>query len=120
MGWMGLKRGPGHEFSQSLLDMMWLGGENIKMSAETMRVMPTVYSDEELSALKMPVLLLIGENEVIYNAKKALTRARKLISDLTGEIVPGCGHDISFSQHEIVDERMLTFLGADAQDSEGQ
>ncbi len=117
MGWMGLKSGPGHEFSQSLLDMMWLGGENIKMSAETMRVMPTVYSDEELGALKMPVLLLIGENEVIYNAERALARARQVIPDLTGELVPDCGHDISFSQHEIVDERMLTFLGADVHDS---
>ena len=116
MGWMGLKRGPGHEFSQSLLDIMWLGGENIKMSAETMRVMPTVYSDEELGALKMPVLLLIGENEVIYNAAKALARARLFIPDLTGELVPNCGHDISFSQNEIVDERVLTFLNADLQD----
>ena len=116
MNWMGLKRGPGHEFSQSLLDMMWFGGENIKMSAETMRVMPAVYSDEELGALKMPVLLLIGENEVIYNASKALARARRLIPDLTGELVPNCGHDISFNQHKIVDERMLTFLNADLQD----
>jgi pimeloyl-ACP methyl ester carboxylesterase len=116
MGWMGLKRGPGHEFSQSLLDMMWLGGENIKMSAETMRVMPTVYSDEELGALKMPVLLLIGENEVIYNAAKAMVRARRLIPHLTGELVPNCGHDISFSQHEFVDGRVLTFLDADLQD----
>ena len=116
MAWMGLKRGPGHEFSESLLDMMWLGGENIKMSAETMRVMPTVYSDKELGALKMPVLLLIGENEVIYNPTKALARAKGLITDLTGELLPNCSHDISFSQHDIVDERVLTFLNADIQD----
>lgn len=116
MGWMGLKRGPGHEFSQSLLDMIWLGGENIKMSAETMRVMPTVYSDEELGALKMPVLLLIGEKEVLYNASKALARAKRLIPDLSGELVPDCGHDISFSQHEIVNERVLKFLHANLQD----
>lgn len=113
MGWMGVKQGLGREFSQSLLDMMWLAGRSIKMSSETMRVMPTVYSDEELSTLKMPVLLLIGENEVIYNAEKALARAKILIPDLTGKIVPDCGHDISFTQHEIVDEQILTFLNAD-------
>ena len=112
MGWLGLKRGPGYEFSQSLLDMMWLGGETIKMSAETMRIMPTVFSDEELGRLNMSVLLLIGENEVIYNATKALARAKQLIIDLTGELVPNCGHDISFSQHKIVNERVLTFLNA--------
>ncbi len=117
MGWMGLKRGAGYEFSQNLLDMMWLGGETIKMSAETMRVMPTVYSDEELGGLKMPVLLLIGENEVIYNAKKALARAKQLIPELTGELVPNCGHDISFSQHKFVNKRILTFLSAKVKNS---
>ena len=116
MGWMGLKRGPDHEFSERLLDMMWLGGKYIKMSAETMRVMPTVYSDEELSELRMPVLLLIGENEVIYNAKKALTRAKRLIRDISGDLVPDCGHDISFSQYEIVNERILIFLNTDRND----
>ena len=110
MRWMGLKRGPGNEFSESLLDMMWLGGECINMSAETMRVMPTVFSDEELSELKMPVLLIIGENEVIYNAEKALARAKRLIPDLSGELLPNCGHDISFSQYEIVDKRILSYL----------
>jgi pimeloyl-ACP methyl ester carboxylesterase len=116
MDWMGIKGGPGNKFSQRLLDLMWLGAENIKTSAESMHVMPTVYTDDELSALRMPVLLLIGENEVIYSAEKALARARKLIPNLIGELVPNCGHDISFSQHEIVDERVLGFLNADLQD----
>ena len=88
MGWMGIKGGAGREFSQRLLDLMWLGGEHIEMSTETMRVMPTVFSDEELGALRPPVLLLIGENEVIYDPAKALARARRLIPDLEGELVP--------------------------------
>lgn len=117
MAWLGIKGGPGNDFQQRLLDFMWLGSEHIKMSAESMRVMPTVFSDEELGRFKMPVLLLIGENEVIYNAAKALARSRRLIPDLTGELVPNCGHDISFSQHEIVDKRVLAFLNADLQDS---
>lgn len=112
MAWMGLKRGRGNEFSERLLEIMWLGGENIKMSAETMRVMPAVYSDEELGRLNMPVLLLIGKNEVIYDSAKALARALRLIPDLTGELVPNCGHDISFTQHTMVNEKMLTFLNA--------
>ncbi|MFC2082412.1 alpha/beta fold hydrolase [Candidatus Bipolaricaulota bacterium] len=117
MGWMGIKGGEGNEFSQRLLDLMWLGGEHIKMSPETMRVMPTVFSDEELDALRPPVLLLIGENEVIYDAANALTRARCLIPDLEGELVPQCGHDITFSQHELVDARLLEFLNEGGQDA---
>lgn len=117
MAWLGLKGGPENDFQRCLLDIMWLGNEHIKISAESMRVMPTVFSDEELGHFKMPVLLLIGENEVIYNAHKALTRARRLIPDLTGELVPNCGHDISCSQHEIVDKRLLAFLNAELQNN---
>jgi pimeloyl-ACP methyl ester carboxylesterase len=117
MGWMGIKGGPGNDFPQRLLNLMWLGTEHIEMSAETMRVMPTVFSDDELGTLRIPVQLLIGENEVIYNAAKALARAKRLIPDLIGELVPNCGHDISFSQYKIVDERVLAFLNADLQDS---
>jgi pimeloyl-ACP methyl ester carboxylesterase len=111
MGWMGIRGGAGKQFLQSLLDLMWLGGEHIEMSAESMRVMPVVFSDEELGALRPPVLLLIGENEVIYDAAKALARARRLIPDLEGELVPRCSHDITFTQKEIVDARALQFLG---------
>jgi pimeloyl-ACP methyl ester carboxylesterase len=115
MSWMGIKGGPGNDFSQRLLDLMWLGAEHIRISADSMRVMPTVFSDDELRKLSIPVLLLIGENEVIYNAAKALARAKRLIPDLTGELVPNCGHDISFNQYKIVDQRVLTFLNADLQ-----
>jgi pimeloyl-ACP methyl ester carboxylesterase len=113
MGWMGVRGSVDSEFSQQLLDLMWLGAEHINMSAETMRVMPTVISDTQLGALSMPVLLLIGENEVIYDSQKALARAQQLIPDIKGELVPHCGHDISFNQHRIVDGRILTFFVTD-------
>lgn len=110
MGWMGIRGGAGNGFMQRLLDLMWLGGEHIEMSAKSMRVMPTVFSDEELGALRPPVLLLIGENEVIYDAAKAMERARRLIPHLESELVPQCSHDITFTQREIVDARVLEFL----------
>jgi pimeloyl-ACP methyl ester carboxylesterase len=72
--------------------------------------MPSVFSDAELKALHVPVLLLIGENEVIYDAAEAVDRARRLIPDFRGEVVPGCSHDMSSSQHQIVNARMLDFL----------
>jgi pimeloyl-ACP methyl ester carboxylesterase len=120
MGWIGLKGGAGNEFPQRLLDLMWLGGEHIETPPETMRVMPTVFSDEELGALRPPVLLLIGESEVIYDAAEAVARARRLIPHLEAELVPECGHEITFSRHEIVDSRVLAFLGKDSQDDDGR
>jgi len=39
-----------------------------------------------------------------------LGRARRLIPDLRGELVPSSSHDMCFSQHTIVDARVLEFL----------
>ncbi len=110
LGWLGIKGSPDNKFPQHLLDLMWKGVKHIKSSAESMQVLPDVLSDEELGKAKMPVLLLIGKNEVIYNPAEAMARARQLIPDLTGELIPDCGHDISFRQHKIVNKRVLAFL----------
>jgi pimeloyl-ACP methyl ester carboxylesterase len=39
-----------------------------------------VFNDDEFATLKMPVLLLIGDKEVLYDARSAVNRARRLIS----------------------------------------
>ena len=60
--------------------------------------------------MKVPTLLLIGEEEVISDPATALGRVRRLIPDFEGELVPGCRHDMCSSRHDIVDERVLEFL----------
>jgi hypothetical protein len=56
------------------------------------------------------MLLLMGEHEVIYDPARALARARRLIPHFVGELVPQSSHDMCFSQHRIVDRRILDFL----------
>jgi pimeloyl-ACP methyl ester carboxylesterase len=58
----------------------------------------------------VPTLLLIGDHEVIYDPATALARARRLIPDFEGGLVPRSSHDMAFSQHRIVDARILDFL----------
>jgi len=60
--------------------------------------------------LQVPTLLLIGAQEVIYDPKAALERARRLIPNFEGELVPRSSHDMSISKREIVDRRILEFL----------
>jgi pimeloyl-ACP methyl ester carboxylesterase len=67
-------------------------------------------SDDKLRSLHMPMLLLFGDDEVIYDSAKALERARRLIPHVEGELIPGCRHDMCFSQSRIVDARVLDFL----------
>jgi pimeloyl-ACP methyl ester carboxylesterase len=96
-----------------VLDLMYLGVKHFGRPTDTMRAdrdaaMPL--SDEELQSLHMPVLLLFGDGEVIYDSAGALDRARRLIPDVEGELIPRCRHDMCFSQSRIVDARVLDFL----------
>jgi pimeloyl-ACP methyl ester carboxylesterase len=114
MRWLGLKDNFGdpetRRLSDKVVDLMYLGVKHFGIPQETMRLVPTVLSDGELRAMHVPTLLLIGDREVIYDPAKALARARRLIPDFEGELVPGSSHDMAFSRHRIVDARVLDFL----------
>ena len=73
---------------------------------------PTVYTDAELKQTELPALLLIGEKDKIYNPRKALERAQKLMPDLKADIIPGAGHLLIMDQPEIINTRILQFLNA--------
>jgi pimeloyl-ACP methyl ester carboxylesterase len=111
MRWLGIKDNPGdpegRRLGDKVVDLMYLGLKHFRMPQE---IMPTVFSDGELRAMHVPTLLLLGDREVIYDPATALARARRLIPDFEGELVPRCRHDMCFSQHRIVDARVLDFL----------
>jgi len=110
MSWMGITDKHGDMLARYIRDLFYLGMKHFRLQEETMRLMPEAFSDNELRALRMPVLLLIGENEVIYNPAKALARAHQLIPEFEGELVPRSKHDMCSSQHKYVDMRVLEFL----------
>jgi pimeloyl-ACP methyl ester carboxylesterase len=60
--------------------------------------------------MHVPTLLLIGEGEAIYDPAAALDRARRVVPDLRGELVPRANHDLCLNQYRIVDARVLDFL----------
>jgi pimeloyl-ACP methyl ester carboxylesterase len=71
---------------------------------------PPVLTDTEWGSLRTPVLFLAGENEVIYSAEKAVDRLKRVAPQVTPEIIPGAGHDLTFVQTAVVNERILQFL----------
>lgn len=119
MRWLGFQDRPGEEDAGRVLDLMYLGLRHFRVPPETLRVVPTMFADDELRAMRVPTLLLIGEQEVIYDPAMAMTRARRLIPDLEGELVPRCRHEMCFSQHRIVDARVLDFLRKTRTDHRG-
>jgi pimeloyl-ACP methyl ester carboxylesterase len=110
MGLLGMNDTPGDKVARIALDLIYLGLKHFRMPPETARITASVFSDDELRALHLPVLLLIGDREVMYDPAKALARARRLIPDFKGELVPRCSHDMCSSQYQIVDARVLDFL----------
>lgn len=117
MGWMGFKDTPGDMGTRCTLDLFYLGMKQFRLPLETMRIMPSAFSDDKLRAMQVPVLLLFGDHEVIYDPAKALARAQALIPNFEGELVPRCSHDMCLRQHRIVDTRVLDFLKDTSRDS---
>jgi len=66
-----------------------------------------------LKQVDLPVLLLIGAGEKIYNHQKVIERAHRLIPDLTAEIISDAGHLLVIDQPEIINARVLEFLSSD-------
>ena len=71
---------------------------------------PAMFSDDELGSMRVPTLVLYGDHEVICDPVAALARARRLIPDVEGDLMPRCSHDMCFSQYRLVDARILEFL----------
>jgi pimeloyl-ACP methyl ester carboxylesterase len=90
-----------------MANQMYLGVRYFRLQAG---VRPEVFSDEELRGMQVPTLLLIGQQEAGYDPEAALERARRLIPNFEGELVPRANHEMTISKHEFVDRRVLEFL----------
>ena len=87
----------------------WLGLRSFKLKQ---MVHPTVLTDEEWRSFRVPVLFLVGENEVIYSitGAEAVARINRVAPKIETELFPGCGHDLSLVQADRFNKRVLEFL----------
>lgn len=75
-------------------------------------VTPTTMSDEQLRSIRVPTLLLVGENETVGSASRAMRRVSRVAPQIQAELVPGAGHDLPIAQRERMTRRVLEFLEA--------
>jgi pimeloyl-ACP methyl ester carboxylesterase len=68
------------------------------------------FTEDELHKLSLPVLLLVGEKEAMYEPRSAVNTARGLIPGIQAEVIPGAGHMLSTDQPEKVAARIQQFL----------
>ena len=93
--------------AERLIDNMILASKYFKSKH---MVAPTVLDDNELKSIKVPTLFMIGENEKIYSAQKALQRINSIAPQIKTELIPGAGHDLTAVQIEMCDKKILEFL----------
>jgi pimeloyl-ACP methyl ester carboxylesterase len=103
-GWLA----QGYRWDRAMGEPMILG--MIHWKWPTASVYPAVFSDDELRALDVPALVLIGDREVIYAPRPALERARRLMPRVEAELVPGGCHLLSGNPAGWVNARLLRFL----------
>jgi pimeloyl-ACP methyl ester carboxylesterase len=73
-------------------------------------VYPKVFADSALAGIQAPLYLLLGEKEVCYNPESAAQRARRVLRNVSVEIVPDAGHMLVMERPEIVNPRIAAFL----------
>lgn len=95
----------------SLVEQMYLGLRYFKMQAN---VSPIAYQEAELRAIQSPALLLIGQQETVYDPGAAIERAKRCVPTVQVELIAEASHDMVYSQATIVNQRILNFLKDEA------
>jgi pimeloyl-ACP methyl ester carboxylesterase len=96
----------GYSKEDAIHEQMIIGMMNMRQAS----FMPPVFMDEEFKKITAPILLLIGDHEIMYEPRKALDCATRLIPNLQVELIPNANHMLNSDQPMIVNERILEFL----------
>ncbi|MFZ5814645.1 MAG: alpha/beta fold hydrolase [Bacillota bacterium] len=107
--------GSGARIPEALREQLILGMEQINYSNPGMYT-PGPFSDRELARITQPVLLMVGEEEVLFDRHRTLKRAAALIDDLEIEVIPRAGHFLTAEQPALANRRLLSFLDWPAAD----
>jgi pimeloyl-ACP methyl ester carboxylesterase len=88
-------------------NQFYLANKYSKTNTSLLQMKP--FSEEDLKKIKIPVLVLIGDHDVI-NSEKSLLRANEFISKAKTETIKNAGHFLSIDQAEDVSKKIIIFL----------
>lgn len=92
--------------SDAYLEQYYIATEKDSVNQFMSSMQP--FSNKELKSLQMPVLVLIGDDDMI-NEKRTIEIA-KMLPKGKGEVIRNAGHFLSIDQAEVVNAKMLEFL----------
>jgi len=97
----------GRAIAEEHLDYLMLAIRSFKTK---MPAPMTVWTDDELRGINVPVLYIAGENEKMMSVEDAVERLHNLTPDIKTEVIPNSGHAVFFSHPDLVSEKILDFL----------
>lgn len=95
------------KISKTYFDQYYLGTEKDNLSSCIFEMTP--YSRKSMEKLKMPILLLIGDKDIVNN-QRCLDKAKKWIPTIQTGTIRDAGHFLSFDQPDTVNTLILNFL----------
>lgn len=96
----------------SNIDKNYLKQYNIGVKNDTLpkfMMQMTPFSNKDLRSLKMPVLVLIGDDDMI-NTERTVHIVKRDLMRGNGEVISNAGHFISVDQADIVNKKIIDFL----------
>lgn len=85
----------------------YLANKYAKSNSSMLKMTP--FSNDELKSIKNPVLVLIGDKDVI-NSAESLEKAKEFLPNGKTKIIKDAGHFLSIDQSKIVNDAMIEFL----------
>lgn len=85
----------------------YLANKYAKSNSSMLKMHP--FSEDELKSIQNPVLVLIGDHDVI-NGEDSVERAQKYLVNSKIKIIKDAGHFLSIDQSKIVNDAMINFL----------
>lgn len=95
------------EISLQFKEQMYLGTKNTKTSTDMLQMKP--FSEEELKSLKLPVMVLVGDND-LFNKPEIAAKASELLPSSKTGIISNAGHFLTIDQQKQIDNMVLEFL----------
>ena len=99
-----------NQWSKEMTEMLTL---SFRVAANQLRVYPREFSDAELKAIKVPTLLILGKEEMIYSPAKAAERALRILPNSKVIMLPDCGHAIPLDAPKEASNAIDSFLSAE-------
>ena len=98
--------GDDHRIREAFYQQMWLGMQKLPKVP-----IPILMPANRLQKIRMPVMLILGENDPTISAKKGIQRVRKNIPKVKTVVIPRVGHVLNYEAGEQVEQLLIEFLG---------